>query len=132
MDPRPRPSLTEWRDAPRAKGRPKYANEITVVDGIRFDSRAEARRWADLQLLQKAGLVRDLQRQVRYILVPKQKRPSGGIEREKAYIADFVYVDTKTGRTVCEDVKGAEPALWGWKRALMLHVHGIEVSVFKA
>ncbi len=132
MTPRPRPSLADWRDSPRTKERRKYANEPTVVDGIRFDSRAEAKRHADLQFMVKAGLIRDLKRQVRYVLVPKQARPSGGIEREKAYVADFVYVDGRTGRTIVEDVKGAEPALWGWKRALMLHVHGVEVTVVKA
>lgn len=131
MDDAMRPSLIDWRDNPR-RGRRKYANVPTVVDGVSFDSRAEARRWCELCLLERAGEIRDLQRQVRYVLVPKMARPSGGVEREKAYIADFVYVDGKTGRTVTEDVKGAEPAVWAWKRALMLHVHGIEVRVVKA
>lgn len=129
---RPRPSLTAWRDSPAVKGRRKYANEPTVFDGIRFDSKAEARRWGDLQLLLRAGVIRDLQRQVRYVLVPKQARPSGGVEREKAYVADFQYTDAKTGRTVVEDVKGAEPAVWGLKRALMLQVHGVEIRVVRA
>lgn len=128
----PRPNLIAWRDNPREKSRRKYANQPVEVDGLRFDSKAEANRWCQLKLLERTGHIRDLRRQVRYVLVPKQKRPSGGIEREKAYIADFVYTDCSTGREVCEDVKGAEPALWGWKRALMLHVHGVEVVVVKA
>jgi hypothetical protein len=129
---RPRPSLLAWRDNPRQKQTRKYANEPTEIDGVKFDSRAEAKRWCDLQILQRTGHIRDLQRQVRYVLVPRQIRPSGGVEREKAYVADFVYTDGRTGRTVVEDVKGAEPAIWGWKRALMLHVHGIEVQVVRS
>lgn len=128
---RPRPSLIEYRDSPK-QGRRKYANEPTTVDGIRFDSKAEAKRYFELRILEKAGVISGLQRQVRYVLVPKQARPSGGIEREKAYVSDFVYVEKATGRTVVEDVKGAEPAVWGLKRALMLHVHGIEIRVVRA
>lgn len=125
------PSLTEMRDSPRLRERRKYANEITMVDGVRFDSRAEANRWLELRTMEADGKITDLRRQVRYVLVPATPRPSGGVEREKAYVADFVHVDARTGRTVVTDVKGAEPAVWALKRALMLHVHGIEIVVAK-
>lgn len=128
----PAQSIVEWRDSPRKKGGQKYGNIKTEVDGVKFDSRAEARRWADLLLLQRAGEIRDLQRQVEFELVPKQARPSGGIERPVAYVADFTYIDSKTGRQVVEDVKGASPDVWIIKRKLMLHVHGIEVREIKA
>lgn len=127
---RERPNLVQMRDNPRPRHQ-KYRNERTVIDGVTFDSRAEARRWLDLKQLLKGGVITNLQRQVRYVLIPKQPRPSGGFEREKAYVADFVYVDAGSGRVVVEDVKGAEPAIWAWKRALMLQVHGIEVRVVR-
>lgn len=129
--------LLAMRANPRQKQRRKYANVPTDVDGVHFDSRAEARRWLDLQHLERAGEVRNIERQVRYVLVPSQRRPSGGVEREKAYVADFRYErrmrdDGASWVTVVEDVKGAEPAVWSLKRALMLHVHGVEVQVVRA
>jgi hypothetical protein len=128
----PRPSLTDWRDNPRPRTHQKYGNVKTEVAGEKFDSKAEARRWVDLQWLEKAGKIRDLRRQVKFVLIPAQKRPSGGTEREKAYVADFVHVDVETGRTIVSDVKGAEPAVWALKRALMLYVHGVEIEVVRA
>lgn len=127
-----RMSVATYRDAPKLRGQRKYANEPTTLDGIRFDSKAEARRWGDLRLLERAGQVADVRRQVRYVLVPKTARPSGGFERETAYIADFVYVDAKSGRTVIEDVKGAVTPEYRLKRKLMLWVHGLEVLETKA
>lgn len=125
--------LLAWRDNPRQKQRRKYANQPTDLAGMHFDSRAEARRWIDLQTLERAGEVRNIERQVRYVLVPRQQRPSGGVEREKAYIADFRYERRARDQwvSVVEDVKGAEPAVWALKRALMLHVHGVEVQVVR-
>lgn len=116
-----------WRDAPRAKRQAKYANVVCEVDGIKFDSKAERDRWLNLQLLVKAKQISDLQRQVEYVLIPAQKRPSGGVERLCAYRADFVYVDVKTGKTVVEDVKGAVTPEFRIKRKLMLQVHGVEI-----
>ena len=49
---------------------PKYFNHKTVVDGVSFDSRAEARRWHELLLLMRAGEIRALRRQVSFELVP--------------------------------------------------------------
>lgn len=128
----PAHNITALRDSPAPRQLRKYGNKPTTIDGLRFDSRAEANRWLALRMLERAGEIRDLRRQVRYVLVPKQARPSGGIEREAAYVADFVYVDAATERTIVEDVKGAAPDVWVLKRKLMLHVHGIEVLEVKA
>lgn len=129
---RPRPSLTAWRDNPRQRGHQKYGNVKTELDGMTFDSKAEARHWADLRWREKAGEIRDLKRQVSYELIPKQARPSGGYERPCTYIADFVFFDVKSGKEICQDVKGASPDVWVLKRKLMLYVHGIEVQEVKA
>ncbi|MGM9680364.1 MAG: DUF1064 domain-containing protein [Eubacteriales bacterium] len=90
-----------------------------VTDGDdRFDSLAEYRRWKELNLLLRAGLISDLRRQVRYELIPKQ-----GKERTVYYIADFVYAEN--GETVVEDVKGVRTKEYIIKRKLMLYRYGI-------
>lgn len=110
----------------------KYGNVKTIVDGIEFDSKKEANRFQILRQMEKTGVISDLQMQVTFQLIPAQRKPSGGIERQVYYIADFVY--TKDGKTVVEDVKGyRSPQSAGYakfviKRKLMLYLHGIEVK----
>lgn len=110
----------------------KYKNTKTTLDGVEFASKKEAHRWGELRLLERAGEISDLQRQVKYELVPPQKRPSGGTERAVYYIADFVY--TQNGNTVVEDVKGyRNPQSAGYakfviKRKLMLIRYGLEIK----
>lgn len=116
----------------------KYGNAKSEVDGEVFDSRKEARRYIELQWLLKAGTVKDLRRQVRFLLIPAQREPDiigprGGrkpgklIEKEVAYVADFVYTDTETGETVVEDTKGVRTKEYIIKRKLMLYVHGVRI-----
>ena len=118
--------------------RNKYHNQKAVAGCLLFDSKREARRFAQLQLLQAAGAIRDLQRQVKFVLIPAQREPDtvgkrGGIkkgkviERECAYLADFVYTDTETGETVVEDTKGVRTKDYVIKRKLMLYIHGIRI-----
>lgn len=69
----------------RRKNGNKYNNKKVEVDGIIFDSKREAERYQELSLLEKAGVIRDLQRQVKYILIPAQREPDiigkrGGIK----------------------------------------------------
>lgn len=117
----------------------KYKNHKTEVDGIIFDSRKEAQRYKELKLMEDNGFIGDLQRQVRFELIPAQKEPDtrgpkGGvikgktIERKVEYVADFVYTDIETGETVVEDTKGQiRTKDYIIKRKLMLWVHGIRV-----
>lgn len=118
----------------RAKS--KYHNRKITRDGVTFDSRKELRRYEELQLLQQAGEIANLRRQVKFVLIPTQREPSkigtrGGvkkgrlIERECAYIADFVY--TENGKIVVEDTKGLRTKDYIIKRKLMLYVHNIRV-----
>jgi hypothetical protein len=107
--------------------RPKYLNRKTVVDGVAFDSRAEARRWHELQLLMRAGEIRALRRQVSFELVPGV-RLLGSPRATPAvrYVADFVYTDAD-GNTVVEDVKGLPTPVYRLKRHLMKHVFNIDI-----
>ena len=105
----------------------KYHSHPAVVNGIKFDSRREARRYQQLQLLLKAGEITQLQMQKKYTLIPAQKKPSGGTERAVTYTADFVYRD-KEGNEVVEDAKGIKTQQYIIRRKLMLYAHGIEVK----
>lgn len=105
----------------------KYGNKKTVVDGITFDSKKEATRYTELKLLQRAGEIFDLQRQVPFTLIPKQTRDGKVIERPCVYKADFVYKD-KDGTEVVEDTKGMRTKEYVIKRKLMLWQFGIEVK----
>ena len=121
----------------------KYKNKKVQIDGMIFDSEKEANRYKELEALEKAGLISDLQRQVKYSLIPAQREPDiigkkGGIkkgriiERECAYFADFVYWDESEQKKVVEDVKGYKGGgayeIFKIKRKLMLHLYGIRVS----
>jgi hypothetical protein len=105
----------------------KYHNKKVVRDGETFDSVKEYHHWIELCLMEKAGLISDLQRQVKYVLIPSQKEGKKTIERECSYKADFVYTDNETGETVVEDVKGMRTEVYKIKRKLMLWVHHIKI-----
>lgn len=120
----------------------KYHSKKIEVGGIVFDSKKEAKRYSELLLLEKAGAITELQRQVKYILIPAQRefsmevytkgrnkgcfKPGKLLEKECAYIADFVYKED--GRIVVEDTKGFRTKDYIIKRKLMLHEHGIRIK----
>lgn len=117
----------------------KYGAKKIEIDGIIFDSKKEGRRYQELKMLQKAGEISNLQRQVKYILIPAQREPDtegprGGkikgklLERECSYIADFVYKDVYTGEWVIEDTKGFRTPEYKIKRKMMLYFHNIRIK----
>lgn len=61
-------------------------------------------RYKELKLLERAGLIKDIQLQVKYELQPSFKK-NGETYRAITYIADFVYYDNKHSKTIVEDVK---------------------------
>jgi hypothetical protein len=115
--------------------RAKYGNRRIVIDGEKFDSLAEARRWNELLLLQRAGKISGLLRQVPYELVPAipRVRNKPG-QRAVTYVADFVYIDGPdcVGPLVVEDVKGVRTEVYRLKAKLMRSVHGIEITEVSA
>lgn len=109
----------------KGKGRVRGA-EKTQLDGITFHSKREAKRWAELQLLEKAGEISNLRRQVPLDLLGREdfiKTPTGKV---MTYVCDFVYVDMKTHLTVYEDAKGHPTDTYKMKRAI-LDAMGIEI-----
>lgn len=103
----------------------KYHSTPTEVNGIRFDSKREANRWAELRLMERAGKIQKLKRQVKYLLIPSQYRDGKCIEREASYIADFVYI--KDGHLIVEDCKGFRTPEYKLKRKLMLERYDIRL-----
>lgn len=93
---------------------------MTAPDGQKFDSQKEYRRWCELRLLERAGRISELRRQVRFELIPKQEGESAC-----CYIADFVYL--LDGIRVVEDSKGCRTEVYKIKKKLMLFVHGIRI-----
>ena len=106
--------------------RSKYGNRKICVNGLHFDSIKEGSRYVDLSLLQRAGVISDLQTQVPFILIPKQKDSKGRVIREVKYIADFVYMEK--GRKIVEDVKGYRTEEYKIKKKLMKFFHNIEIK----
>jgi hypothetical protein len=105
------------------QAQPKYRNKPTVVEGIRFPSQREARRFLDLRLLERNGEVRNIRRQVEYRL------EVGGLLICK-YRADFVYDELRKGEwtiDIVEDVKGYRTPEYRLKRKMMKVILGIEI-----
>jgi hypothetical protein len=122
----------------------KYGNKKVVVDGEVFDSRREYMRWQDLKFLEMCGAINDLRRQVVFELIPVQRekstrvyskgrkkgQPIEGkvIEKAVTYVADFVYTDNTTGKTVVEDAKGFHTKDYILKRKMCLYLLGIRIQ----
>lgn len=96
----------------------KYGNTKKVIDGIRFDSKAEASRYQQLKFMQNSGQISNLQLQPVFVLQPAFKHQGRTIQAIK-YIADFQY--EADGKIVVEDVKGVQTAEFRLKMKLLLH-----------
>jgi hypothetical protein len=100
----------------------KYgARKMKAPDGQVFDSVKEYHRYGMLKLLERAGKISDLKRQVKYELIPKQEG-----ERACSYVADFTYYED--GKLVVEDCKGFRTDAYKIKKKLMLWVHKIKIK----
>lgn len=104
--------------------RSKYGNSATVLDGIRFASKREAKRYRELQLMQMAGEIRELERQVSFPLTcdgkPLKIRSAGYPNgRQVRYVADFTYFSVRDNKRIVEDSKGFRDRVYLLKRAVM-------------
>ena len=97
----------------------KYRNRHTRVDGIRFDSQAEARRYIELKSLATAGRIQKLERQEKFDLTVNQKKIG-------QYRADFSYeID---GQKIVEDVKGMKTPVYRLKKKHVEAQYGIKIN----
>lgn len=104
----------------RSRGYSKYGAEPTWIDGIRFASRAEARRYAQLKALQAAGEISGLRLQPRFPF-------KIGDDLMFTYVADFAYEAPKTTGIIVEDVKGVETPVYKLKKKIIEKYYGIVI-----
>ena len=104
----------------------KYRNVKTKIDGITFDSKREAERYCELRLLQRGGMITDLQLQPRFLIQPSYKK-NGKTVRSIEYVADFMYRD-KSGNTVVEDAKGMKTDVYKLKKKLVEYKYDLTIN----
>lgn len=112
----------------KKKKKSKYKAVKTEVNGIKFDSKKEARRYKELKILEKADEIKSLELQPRFLLQEKFKY-NGKTIRKIEYVADFRYIDEK-GNTIVEDVKGMKTEVYKIKKKIFLKKYG-ENLIFK-
>ena len=91
-----------------------------------FDSQLERGRYNDLLLLERAGKISELRRQVKYELIPNQYKDGKCLYRKVTYVADFTYMED--GALVVEDSKGFKTPEYIIKKKLMYMIHGIIIK----
>jgi hypothetical protein len=106
--------------------RSKYHAKKVTYNGITYDSKKEANRHRELLLLERAGAISELERQVRYELLPSQRIDGKVVERPVFYIADFRY--QQDGKTIVEDTKGVKTKDYILKRKMLLYFHKIKIK----
>lgn len=99
----------------------KYHAVKEVVDGIKFASRKEARRYRQLKMMEKAKAIQDLHLQVTFPLIKQSEHG-----REIKYIADFVYYEN--GHMIVEDTKGYRTDVYKLKKRMMAELYGIDIK----
>ena len=105
----------------------KYHNKKIAYDGHKFDSKKEANYYNQLKLLQRAGLIRDLELQKMFILQPSFKL-NNKTRRQITYIADFTYVSTEDNKMHVVDVKGFKTDVYNVKKKMFEYKYGIEIE----
>ena len=105
----------------------KYNNKKVEYDGHVFDSQKECTRYKQLRLLERAGLIKDLELQKEYILQDKFKLNNKTI-RKITYVADFTYYSDIDKKVHVVDVKGFKTEVYKLKKKLFEYKYGIEIE----
>lgn len=113
-------SVTPPANLPGAAPALKYGNAITEVDGIRFDSRKEAKYYADLLWLQRTGTVKSIELQPEFVLQPGYER-KGKKVRPIIYRADFKVTEA-SGHVYYVDTKGMRTQVYLLKKKMLLYL----------
>lgn len=120
----------------------KFHNEPVTVDGVRYDSKNEMRRFNFLKLMEKAGEISNLRYHVKFELIPqitkeeivhlktKDKVVTKVVQSARYYEADFVYTNKK-GEEIVEDFKGQETDLFKFKAALFFYIYKKPITIVK-
>lgn len=107
--------------------RSKYHSKKVIIDGIPFDSIKEGNFYIKLKLLQKSGVIKDLELQKEYLLQEKFKI-NGKTRREITYRADFSYISIEDDKLHVVDVKGFRTEIYRLKKKLFEYKYGIEIE----
>lgn len=108
----------------KTSGRSKYGAVKTVVDGVTFDSKAEARRYVELKALRDAGEITHLLLQPRYGIYARPLTLDPVLVAH--YVGDFQYY-TKDGELIVEDVKGVKTPMYRLKKKFIEAHYGIQI-----
>ena len=104
----------------------KYHSKKVIYDGIEFDSKKEATRYSQLKILEKAGLIKNLELQKVFELQEGFKL-NGKSYRKITYVADFYYYDNHLKRYVVEDVKGYKTEVYKLKKKMFMYKYQVEL-----
>lgn len=123
------PNRRNSKKGPVKKDSTKFKNKKVEIDGFKFDSKAESRRYLELKDLAQTLQISDLRLQTCFELIPSQRIDGKVYERACVYMADFDYIDY-AGQRIVEDVKSpfTKTPAYVIKRKLMLERHGIRIS----
>ena len=103
----------------------KFFAKKTIAMGLKFDSRWEAERWGQLKSMERAGVVNNLQRQIKFPLMINEQKICD-------YIADFRYLleeEDGLSKLVIEDAKGVLTPEFKLKKKMMKAIHGIDIHL---
>ena len=103
----------------------KYNARAVTLDGYLFASQAEAARYRELKLLERAGKIRGLIVHPRYHLNVRDVKIG-------VYEADFGYVIPEPETLIVEDVKGVPTPVYRLKKKLVRALYGIEITEIDA
>lgn len=118
-------SAKEYQEKATRPKKNKYGARRTMIDGILFDSKAEASYYTKLKMREEAGEVSAVELQRPFALIG----PTG--ELICTYRADFCFWDHKADRFRVVDVKGVETGVFKLKRKMMKVLLGINVETTK-
>lgn len=101
----------------------KFNNTVVFEGEEKFDSKKEYNRWCELKLLERAGVITNLKRQIPFVLVEKSE-----YGRELKYVSDFCYWEQ--GKYIVEDVKSTatKTPLYRFKKRLLAEKYGIVIT----
>ena len=102
--------------------RNKYNAKKRTIDGHTFPSKREAERYCELKLFLKAGLIRNLVLQPRFLLQDEFFDKNGVKHKKIEYVADFLYIDND-GKAIVEDVKGVLTDVYKIKKKMFLKIY---------
>lgn len=109
------------------KKKSKYGNKKVLIDGIKFDSKKEANRYLELQLMEDTDYITDLELQKKFELIPSYEI-NGRKIRAMNYMCDFYYFDLMTGKYIVEDVKGYRTEIYKLKKKMFEYKYKIEIK----